>query len=71
MIWLSVSVIGLVIVVFVLRYYYLEHKEIQSIKKRWLSIILLTIASAASESTLLYLGLLLILFGFAKAARLL
>ncbi|WP_066254358.1 hypothetical protein [Neobacillus drentensis] len=71
MIWLLVSLIGLIIVILTVRFYYKENQDIKSRKKRGLVFIFFLIASVASESSVLYLGLLLILFGLVKAAGLL
>ncbi|MEW9052582.1 MAG: hypothetical protein AB2392_15580 [Neobacillus sp.] len=71
MIWLLVSLVGLIVVILAIRHYYLMNIDIINKKKRGVVFVLFLVASAASESTVLYLGLLLILFGFVKAAGLL
>ncbi|WP_139311276.1 hypothetical protein [Bacillus sp. MRMR6] len=71
MIWLLVSFVGLIVVIFAIRHYYLMNIDIINKKRRGIVFVLFLVASVASESTVLYLGLLLIVFGLVKAAGLL
>lgn len=71
LLWLFISLIGLIIVILTGRSYYKESKEIKRKKWRGLAFLFLAILSAASESTVFYFGLLLILFGLVKATGLL
>lgn len=71
MLWLLVSLAGLMIVILNIRYHYKEDADIKNKKKRGIMFVFSLIISVASESTLLYLGLLIILFGLVKAAGLL
>nr|WP_263323121.1 hypothetical protein [Neobacillus sp. Marseille-Q6967] len=71
MLWLLISMFGLIIVILAVRNYYVLNKDIQDKKKRGVIFIFCLIGAVASESTILYVGLLLILFGIAKAAGLL
>ncbi|RBW69614.1 hypothetical protein [Bacillus taeanensis] len=72
MLWLTVSLVGLSIVFLTIQHAYKENKDISNDKKkRGIFLLFFLIASAAGESTILYLGLLLILFGMVKASGLL
>lgn len=71
MMWLLVSFVGLIIVYLTVRHYYLTNHDINNKKKRRYIFIFMLIGSVASESTFLYLGVLLIIFGIVKAAGLL
>lgn len=71
LLWLFISLIGLLIVILIARSYYIESRNLENKKWRGLAFLFLAILSAASESTVFYLGLLLILFGLVKATGLL
>ncbi|MBE4907578.1 hypothetical protein IMZ08_05805 [Bacillus luteolus] len=71
MAWLLVSLLGLLIMVLNIRYHYKETEDSNSKGKQWFVTLFFLLISVGSQASLLYLGLLLVLFGLVMATGLL